>query len=111
MKSCWLVVLLLTVGCATPRVVQLDTGRGGPIAYTPSSPAPVEVDEEAFRQKGHRGPHSREYHATVFERLGLAMKGCEGVAQCRAALVQELQKIALDLMTSGSNLRRFVTKD
>ncbi|WP_233595592.1 MULTISPECIES: AHH domain-containing protein [Corallococcus] len=63
------------------------------------------------RIKGHRGPHSREYHATVFERLGLAMKGCEGIAQCRAALVQELQKIALDLMTSGSNLRRFVTKE
>ncbi|MCY1040793.1 AHH domain-containing protein [Corallococcus sp. bb12-1] len=50
MKTCWLVALLLTVGCATPRVVQLDTGRGRPIAYTPSSPAPVEIDEEAFRQ-------------------------------------------------------------
>ncbi|RKH17351.1 hypothetical protein D7X74_12780 [Corallococcus sp. CA047B] len=50
MKTCWWVALLLTVGCATPRVVHLDTGRGEPIAYTPTSPAPVEVDEEAFRQ-------------------------------------------------------------
>ncbi|WP_415835771.1 hypothetical protein, partial [Corallococcus soli] len=50
MKACWLVALLLTVGCATSRGVTLETGQGRFIVYTPTSPAPVEVDDEAFRE-------------------------------------------------------------
>ncbi|WP_375761346.1 AHH domain-containing protein [Corallococcus exercitus] len=43
------VLLWLAAGCATTRVVNLDTGRGRPIAYTPVETEPVRVDEEAFK--------------------------------------------------------------
>ncbi|WP_233609575.1 hypothetical protein [Corallococcus sp. AB049A] len=39
------VLLWLTAGCATTRVVNLDTGRGRPIAYTPVETRPVLIDE------------------------------------------------------------------
>ncbi|RKH18369.1 hypothetical protein D7X74_09875 [Corallococcus sp. CA047B] len=42
-------LLLLLTGCATARVVNLDTGQGKPIVYTPVETAPVEVGEEAFK--------------------------------------------------------------
>ncbi|MFP2902053.1 AHH domain-containing protein [Corallococcus sp. 4LFB] len=43
------VLLWLAAGCATTRVVNLDTGRGRPIAYTPVETEPVRIDEEAFK--------------------------------------------------------------
>ena len=43
------VLLCLTAGCVTTRVVNLDTGRGRPIAYTPVETKPVRTDEDAFR--------------------------------------------------------------
>ncbi len=46
-----LLLSVLLVGCATPRVVRLDTGQGEPIVYLPPKGAkPVEVDEGAFRK-------------------------------------------------------------
>jgi hypothetical protein len=42
-------VLLLATGCATTRVVHLDTGAGAPIVYTPAASAPVRIDEDAFK--------------------------------------------------------------
>ncbi|CAM4291910.1 SitA5 family polymorphic toxin [Myxococcus xanthus] len=46
-----LLLSVLLVGCATPRVVRLDTGQGEPIVYLPPKSAkPVEVDEDAFRR-------------------------------------------------------------
>src|SRR5688500_594896 len=47
------VVLLVLVGtgCATARVVRLDTGEGQPIIYTPRADAePVELDEDEFAE-------------------------------------------------------------
>ncbi|WP_426754990.1 hypothetical protein [Myxococcus sp. Y35] len=39
------------MGCATPRVVRLDTGQGEPIVYAPPKNAkPVEIDDDAFRK-------------------------------------------------------------
>lgn len=50
MKACGIVALLLLAsGCATTRVVTLDTGLGPPIVYRPAETAPVEIDEEAFK--------------------------------------------------------------
>jgi hypothetical protein len=50
MRACGIVVLLmLTAGCTTTRVVHLDTGQGTPILYTPVESDPVEVSEEEFR--------------------------------------------------------------
>ncbi|NOK12757.1 AHH domain-containing protein [Corallococcus exercitus] len=42
-------LLWLAAGCATTRVVNLDTGRGRPIAYAPVETEPVRIDEEAFK--------------------------------------------------------------
>ncbi|WP_426746264.1 AHH domain-containing protein [Myxococcus faecalis] len=46
------VLLVLTAtGCATSRVVRLDTGEGQPIVYTPRADAePVELDEDEFAE-------------------------------------------------------------
>ncbi len=50
MKVCGVAALLmLATGCATTRVVNLDTGQGTPLVYTPVESAPVELDEEAFK--------------------------------------------------------------
>ncbi len=46
-----LLLSVLLAGCATPRVVRLDTGQGEPIVYVPPKNAkPVKVDEDAFRK-------------------------------------------------------------
>ncbi len=55
MKSCWampLVLLWLTTGCTTARVVRLDTGQGAPIVLTPRIGAfePVELEEDEFQE-------------------------------------------------------------
>ena len=42
-------LLLLTAGCATTRVVNLDTGQGPRIVYTPVETEPVRMDEDAFK--------------------------------------------------------------
>ncbi|MCE9670758.1 AHH domain-containing protein [Myxococcus stipitatus] len=42
-------LLLLASGCASTRVVHLDTGRGDPIAFTPEESEPVEIGEDAFK--------------------------------------------------------------
>ncbi len=73
----------------------------------------MELNDPAnqVRIKGHKGPHSREYHQAVLDRLARAMQGCRGTAQCRATLVDELAKIAKDLTTAGTELRKLVTKN
>ncbi|ATB30888.1 AHH domain-containing protein [Melittangium boletus] len=42
-------LLLLSSGCATTRVVNLDTGQGRLIAYTPIESDPVEIDDKEFK--------------------------------------------------------------
>ncbi len=48
----WVLVLLpLLVGCASTRVVRLDTGEGAPLEYAPASwDASVEVDSDDFEE-------------------------------------------------------------
>ncbi|MCY1029842.1 AHH domain-containing protein [Corallococcus sp. BB11-1] len=62
------------------------------------------------RIDGHRGPHPREYHQAVLDRIAKAMNSCKGADQCRAALVGELAKIAKDLVTAGTEMRKLITK-
>jgi hypothetical protein len=54
MRPRWGGVLLLgylMVGCASARVVRLDTGEGAPIVYTPPKRVePIEIDAGAFRE-------------------------------------------------------------
>lgn len=44
------VLMLLTAGCATTRVVNLNTGYGRTISYTPLESDPVEIGRDAFKQ-------------------------------------------------------------
>ncbi|WNZ65940.1 AHH domain-containing protein [Myxococcus sp. MxC21-1] len=62
------------------------------------------------RIRGHKGSHPAEYHQEVFRRLDLATKRCRGETRCRALLVDELAKIARELVREGSELRGLITK-
>ncbi len=42
-------LLLLSVGCATPRVVRIDVGNGQRIVHESADVAPVPVSEDAFK--------------------------------------------------------------
>jgi len=63
------------------------------------------------RINGHKGPHPRDYHAQVLKRIDLTMRGCRGVTECRALLVEELANIARELTTAGTRLRKLITKN
>lgn len=44
-------LVALSIGCGTPRVVRLDTGEGAPLEYRPpTSPPSVKVDADAFEE-------------------------------------------------------------
>jgi hypothetical protein len=93
---------------------EVSEASGGP--WTPQferyfKQARMDLNDAAnkVRIDGHRGPHPREYHQEVLERISKAMLGCRGATQCRAALVDELAKIAKDLVTEGTRLRKLVT--
>lgn len=43
-------LLLLASGCASTRVVHLNTGRGEPIAFTPVESDPVEIGKDEFKR-------------------------------------------------------------
>ncbi|MGE6756782.1 AHH domain-containing protein [Corallococcus interemptor] len=60
------------------------------------------------RLKAHQGPHPREYHRVVLERLEKALGRCTSEETCRPRLVEELARIAGDLLTTGTELRQWV---
>lgn len=43
-------LLLLASGCASTRVVHLNTGGGEPIAFTPVESDPVEIGKDEFKR-------------------------------------------------------------
>jgi hypothetical protein len=67
--------------------------------------------ENQVRIKGHKGPHPREYHQEVLRRISEDMLGCRSPAACKAALVDTLTKIARELTTPGSKLRKLITRN
>lgn len=75
--------------------------------------ARMSLDDAAnkVRIQGHKGPHPAGYHKEVLGRIDQATLGCRGPAQCRAMLVEELVKIARDLTTEGTKLRKLITKN
>jgi len=58
----------------------------------------------------HKGPHPEEYHREIFTRLTEALKGCRTRVECRARLVEELDKIAGEVCTPGSRLNKLATR-
>lgn len=89
--------------------------RGGP--WTPRfqrifDKAGMSMDDPANKVKirGHKGPHPEEYHVKVHNRLDAATATCRSTQQCRAALVDELQRMAGELSDEASNLYRLLTQ-
>lgn len=68
----------------------------------------VEDVSNKVRLGGHQGPHPREYHEAVLRRLNDALGKCRNTGTCRSRLVEELAKIANELLTPGSALRRLI---
>ncbi|WP_211194594.1 AHH domain-containing protein, partial [Pyxidicoccus fallax] len=64
-----------------------------------------------IRIRGHEGPHPAAYHREVFRRVRDATNTCTTVESCRQALTRELRRIARELSTRGSRLRRLLTED
>ncbi|QAT87967.1 putative lipoprotein [Corallococcus coralloides] len=62
------------------------------------------------RLKGHEGPHPESYHIEVLQRLNRSVTRCRTTETCRAHLMEELAKIANELLTSDSPLRRLIVK-
>lgn len=70
----------------------------------------MEDPANKVRIPGHKGPHPREYHEHVHERLRDAVRRCETTARCREALTQELKSLAEELREVGSKLNKLVTR-
>ncbi|MFY2556398.1 AHH domain-containing protein [Corallococcus terminator] len=92
-----------------------DTRNGGP--WSPRlqrifDRAGMSLDdsENIVHVKGHRGPHPREYHSEVYERLLQATENCRSMLQCREALTRALQQMAQEVTRDGTKLNRWVTK-
>ncbi|QRK11990.1 AHH domain-containing protein [Archangium violaceum] len=60
--------------------------------------------------RGHKGPHPEEYHREIFRRLEEAIGTCRPVDECRARLMEELDRIAGDVCTPGSRLNKLATR-
>jgi hypothetical protein len=64
-----------------------------------------------IRIRGHQGPHPQSYHQEVFDRVRDVTNRCTTAASCRQLLTRELRRIAQELSTPGSRLRRLLTED
>jgi hypothetical protein len=60
--------------------------------------------------RDHKGPHPEAYHREIFRRLEDALGACGPRAECRAKLVDELDKIAADVCQQGSRLNKLATR-
>ncbi|QSQ12154.1 AHH domain-containing protein [Myxococcus landrumensis] len=86
----------------------------------PWTPACEEIFEKAgmsledaankVRLKGHEGPHPEFYHNQVVTRLQAAVRTCRTTEACRIRLLNELAKIADELLSPGAELRGFIVK-
>lgn len=93
----------------------VSPARGGP--WTPRfrdmfARAGMELKdpENIVKIPGHRGPHPRKYHDTVFLRLQDALGTCRTVVACRKALTRELRNLAAEAQTPGTTIHRLVTQ-
>jgi hypothetical protein len=59
---------------------------------------------------GHYGPHPERYHQIVFNALYDATRTCRSVVDCRAALTDQLRRLAKQIATPGTELNRLVTR-
>ncbi|WP_426734762.1 AHH domain-containing protein [Myxococcus faecalis] len=92
-----------------------STNNGGP--WTPRyqeifDRAGMSLDDAAnqVRIPGHKGPHPREYHEEVYERMDEATSSCKSIERCREALTKILGMLAREISKEGSRLNRLVTR-
>ncbi|SEM32697.1 A nuclease family of the HNH/ENDO VII superfamily with conserved AHH [Stigmatella aurantiaca] len=92
-----------------------STTRGGP--WTPRfrkifARAGMTLDDPANTMplQGHYGPHPKRYHEIVHEALDDATATCRSVVECRAALTDQLRRLAKQIATPGTELNRLVTQ-
>ncbi|MBZ4373656.1 AHH domain-containing protein [Corallococcus sp. AS-1-6] len=97
--------------CTNKNLV--STASGGP--WTPKcedvfKKAGMGLEDAAnkVRLKGHEGPHPELYHREVIRRLNRSVSRCQTTEACRASLTREPARIANDLLTQGSDLRRLI---
>ncbi|QAT81888.1 putative lipoprotein [Corallococcus coralloides] len=74
--------------------------------------AGMSLDDEVntVRVSGHKGPHPRQYHEAVYERLKDALGRCRSIQKCSEALVKELQLLGAEINTQNSRLNLLVTQ-
>ncbi|RKG80256.1 hypothetical protein D7W79_08365 [Corallococcus exercitus] len=97
--------------CTNKNLVSAATGGPWtPLCEEIFARAGLSLDDVAnkVRLGGHQGPHPRGYHEAVLRRLNDALGKCRNKDACRKLLVEELAKIANDLLTPDSGLRRLI---
>ncbi|RKG77067.1 AHH domain-containing protein [Corallococcus terminator] len=65
--------------------------------------------ENIVEIQGHRGPHPREYHERILQRLNSAMGTCRTVVDCRTALKDVLKELAEEASSPGTPLHKLLT--
>ncbi|MDC0707121.1 AHH domain-containing protein [Stigmatella sp. ncwal1] len=93
---------------------EISTLRGGP--WTPRlkrlfarAGMRLTDEENIVPLKGHKGPHPQRYHEIVYDRIDRALGDCRAIAQCQARLIRELQSLAEEIATPGTELNHLVT--
>ncbi|NOJ94847.1 AHH domain-containing protein [Corallococcus coralloides] len=97
--------------CTNKNVVSpVSGGPWTPLCEEVFSRAGLSLDDVANKVGlgGHQGPHPREYHQAVLDRLQKALGRCKTEETCRGRLMEELARIAGDLLTPGTDLRQMV---
>ncbi|WP_223753981.1 AHH domain-containing protein [Myxococcus sp. RHSTA-1-4] len=87
-------------GAWTPRYQEIFDREG------------MSLDDAAnqIRVPGHKGPHPRESHEEVYERLDEATSTCKSIERCREALTKILGVLAREVSKQGTKLNRLVTR-
>jgi A nuclease family of the HNH/ENDO VII superfamily with conserved AHH len=60
--------------------------------------------------RDHKGPHPEAYHQEILRQLKDALGNCRTRAECRAKLVEALDKLAGEVCTPGSKLNKLATR-
>ncbi|RKH06769.1 AHH domain-containing protein [Corallococcus carmarthensis] len=97
--------------CTNKNLISaVSGGPWTPLCEEVFSRAGLSLEDVAnkVRLRGHQGPHPHEYHEAVLRRLNDALGKCRNKDTCRERLVEELAKIADDLLTPDSELRRLI---
>jgi hypothetical protein len=94
-----------------------STANGGP--WTPIykdifGKAGLDIDKGAENLVdviGHQGPHPKEYHEYVFDKLSGATEGLKGGTQAyKDAVTKALGDLKTEATTSGSQVNKWITK-